>query len=82
MKIPIGTVGRIVRGDRAGQFVRVLDDAANTGGFLVVVSPDPRFRPGAGGDDWVETKEDLERYFLECHWMIDWSPDTTVIRTE
>ena len=76
MKIPIGRVGPIVCGDRVGQFVRVLDDSQNTGGFLVAVSPDPSFGSREGGDDWVETKDALRRYFVECEWVIEWLADT------
>ena len=75
MEIRIGVVGRIVRGDHAGCFVKVVDDAANTGGFLILVSPDPAFRSAEGSDGWV-ARPHLEQYFNESHWEIQWISET------
>jgi hypothetical protein len=68
--IKIGTTGRIRKGDDVGSFVKILDDASNTGGYLIIISADKNFNEGY--DDWVENKASLEKYFLESNWEIDW----------
>lgn len=54
--------------------VRVEDDAANTGGFLVY-----EWWAGSSGpnenhafDSWVESTEDLARFMKESGWIIQW----------
>ena len=69
--IPVGRVGRIVGGEHAGKFVKVIDDSKSTGGFLIITSNDSDF--SLGFDDWVENKVVLERYFREMQWRVEWS---------
>ena len=70
-KILIGAVGRIISGDEQGRFIKVVDDEENTGGFLILIADDIEFR--SGYDNWVENKEALNHYFLECKWRINWT---------
>ncbi|AXI04730.1 hypothetical protein HYN46_15005 [Aquirhabdus parva] len=69
--ILIGRVGKIISGDEQGRYIKVVDDAENTGGFLILIADDIEFR--SGYDNWVEDKDALNRYFLECEWLINWS---------
>jgi hypothetical protein len=72
-KILFGTVGRIIAGDDAGSYVKVVDDKANTGGFLILTSDRPDMTTGF--DNWVETKEAVGSFFAESNWEVDWKVD-------
>ncbi|WP_329026913.1 hypothetical protein [Streptomyces sp. NBC_01423] len=70
--IKIGEVGRITAGDESGKFVRVnelLDDPAS---YLILLADDSDFLRGCG-DYWVGNREDLEGFFTESHWEVDWT---------
>lgn len=71
MTVPIGPVGRITKGDDVGSFVKVIDDAQNTGGFHVLTSLRPDMSDAF--DDWVENIEALNAYFSEAQWEIAWA---------
>jgi hypothetical protein len=72
-KILFGIVGRIIAGDDAGSYVKVVDDSENTGGFLILTSD--RHDMSTGFDNWVETKESVESFFAESNWEVDWETD-------
>ena len=70
MEIRIDAIGKIIAGDELGNYVKVVDDAANTGGFLILTSSASDMREGF--DNWVKDKDDLARYFKESGWVIQW----------
>jgi hypothetical protein len=70
LEIPIGKVGRIVEGDDVGSYVKILDDSANTGGFLILVASDRELVHGS--DAWVENADQLAPYFVASKWEIAW----------
>lgn len=72
IEIRLGVWGCIITGEDAGSFVRIEDDTAESGGYLVLVKP-VLDREG-GHDSWVEKYEDLPRYFAEANWTVEW-PD-------
>jgi len=67
--IEIGRKGKILQGRKIGNYVIIQDDIENTGGYLILTSPESDFLQGF--DDWVE-KEDLEAYVKESNWEIEW----------
>lgn len=70
LTIKIGNIGKIVKGDDVGNFVKIIDDSQNTGGFLIITSANQAFEEGY--DDWVENEESLIKYFTESKWEIEW----------
>lgn len=73
MDIKIGVIGKIVDGDETGSYVKVVDDASNTGGYLILTSTNPDMSDGF--DNWVEDRKSLSRYFEESRWVVTWSPN-------
>jgi hypothetical protein len=71
-EIRVGRVGKIVAGDEAGSYIRIVDDSENTGGFLLLTSKSPDMQNGF--DNWVESESALKAYFEEARWVVDWSP--------
>lgn len=70
IEIRLGTWGKIRKGYAAGQFVRIENDAEATGGYLVLIKPDPEGKDGH--DNWVEKYEDLPQFFAEAGWEVEW----------
>lgn len=70
MVLPINRIGRIAKGSEEGKYIKILDDRANSGGFLVLTASDLDFH--VGHDNWVESKAALLGYFRESGWLIDW----------
>ncbi len=74
MPVPIGIKGFITNSGVREPYVFVQDDLANTGGYLILTSSKPDFSSGfdsTGFDDWTP-KDDLEGYFEEANWVIEW----------
>lgn len=72
MSIPLGAVGKIVKGEEAGRYVQVMDDTATSGGFLILTAAEPDMKKN-GFDNWVENPEMLQRFFEEAGWVVDWA---------
>lgn len=72
MDIQINKVGLILHGSQSGWFVKVVDDSAESGGFLVFTADNQEMR--GAFDGWVEKYEDLPQYFSEKKWQIEWLP--------
>ena len=65
----IGKKGRVRKGKHAGFFVRIDDDSQNTGGYLILTWHEA---PAIGYDNWVENLVDLEQFFHEADWDVEW----------
>lgn len=65
----VGKEGVITGGEYDGFSIRIDDDRANTGGFLILV-----WKEGSneGFDNWVEAEKDIEQFLYESEWVIDW----------
>ncbi len=73
MDIRLNTVGEIIEGDQKGWFVLVEFDQDNTGGYYIYQAPIPEVKKSTEGyDDWLESKNDVEGYFNESNWKIQW----------
>jgi ribosomal protein L14E/L6E/L27E len=68
MEIRIGEVGKVVAGEDAGKYVKVVDDSGK--GLLILLCSDPEMR--IGFDDWVQDIATLRRYFSVKGWTIEW----------
>ena len=73
MEIKINTVGKIIKGEYLGWYVKVqnYDDGDD---YLILQSTDKDFNPkkGEGYDHWVKNEEYLYYYFEGSEWVIDW----------
>jgi hypothetical protein len=79
MKLIYGVAGRITNSPKSSHRVRVEDDAANTGGFLVYEWWNGTNGPNAhhAFDSWVESMDDLTQFIEASGWIIQW-PDAGV----
>lgn len=72
--LKIGVIGRIESGDLLGWFVFIKDDSDDSGGFLILLSKDPKMSKHAEGYDyWAEDKDTLVEMLKEFKWKIRWS---------
>ncbi len=69
--IKTGVIGQILAGEDVGRFVEVSDDTASSGGFLILTY-DNVDRSGDAYDSWVESFPDVENYFEESRWVVQW----------
>lgn len=70
-EIRVGEIGEIVQGDEVGRFVEVIDDAAHTGGFLIMTYADENRSP-AVFDVWAESMIEVENQFEHNRWKVIW----------
>ena len=64
-------LGKITAGREAGRVVEVIDDAQHTGGFLIFTYADVERSPEVF-DAWVESIVDVELYFDDNTWNVEW----------
>ena len=74
--VEIGRIGTVSGSEHANHRVRVVDDVANSGGFLIYEWWDGSNGPNENHafDNWVENREHLESYFREWGVNVEWKP--------
>ena len=72
--VKLDTIGKILEGDQVGWYVKVEYDTAS-GGYYIYQFKNKVEQNGLGEayDDWLESLEDVQGYFEESDWNIDWS---------
>ena len=64
------STGKIMSGDEAGHYIKILDDRPSSGGFFILTSNNPAFENCF--DNWVQDEHALQRYVDEAAWQIEW----------
>jgi hypothetical protein len=70
----VGKTGRIKSGTQAGFSIRVEYDPDETGGYYILSWKD---EPREAYDNWVQSLNDLEQFFVESGWVVEWSGDNS-----
>lgn len=60
----------ILSGENSGWYVKIISDKTHIGGFYILISQSIDFSDGF--DNWVNTDEDLNSFFIESQWVINW----------
>jgi hypothetical protein len=74
MSIPVNIEGKLRNSKYSDHRVIVRSDADATGGFLIYEWWTGSTGPNehAAFDSWVEDETELEEYFAESGWQVDW----------
>ena len=68
----INTIGRITSGSMQNWYIIIKDDSENTGGYLVIQSPNIDISSD-GYDNWFEKIEEVVQYIQSNNIKIEWS---------
>ena len=70
--IEIDKIGIIISGDELGNQIKIIDDRESTGGYLILTGKELSNLNVEAFDNWVSSKHELNEYFKESHWKINW----------
>jgi len=71
--IKLDTIGRILKGDQAGWYVKIQHDEKSGGYYIFQFkNKDVKNYLGEAFDDWLESMADVENYAIESSWDIEW----------
>ncbi|RFS15548.1 hypothetical protein [Emticicia sp. C21] len=71
-KIEINKIGKIKQGNYLDWYVEVIDDTSGeTGGFYINIFKNFDGK-GEAYDNWLENFNDVEEYFIDANWIIEW----------
>ncbi len=69
-KYPINKKGTIVSsGDYCGWNIEIKDETQTNGGYIILIWSE---ETNEGYDGWVGAYTDLDGYFSESKWLINW----------
>lgn len=71
MNILLDKPGKIIAGAEIGRYVKVLNDADESGGYLILTAASPDMK-NEGFDSWVGSLEEVAKYFEEAKWVVEW----------
>lgn len=74
MDIEIEKTGLILEGEEKGWYVLIKNDNLDTAGYQILTfsNLDPADNHRQCFDAWVESFDDLQDYFVESRWKIQW----------
>lgn len=69
-KYPIDKKGKITSKGRYHDWsIEIKKSSPSAGGYLILIWSD---ETGEGYDGWVGSEEDIEGYFSESGWVVEW----------
>jgi hypothetical protein len=73
-EIPLEVQGKVLNAPYPNMTVLVRHDPEQTGGYFIFQWWDGSNGPNehSAFDDWVESAEDLQQYFTESGWTVEW----------
>ena len=70
--IYIDRIGKVIEGDDVGMEIQVTQATDGTEAYYILMSDDFIDPKTDKFDSWVESLEDVEEYFKESNWVIEW----------
>ncbi len=84
--IKLNKIGKVIKGEYPDWYIVIIDERENdkVNGILIFQSDNIEFNGLTGGivyDDWVKDLEQLENFFSEPEWEINWLEIKNPIKT-
>jgi len=78
MHVPVGVLGRAKESDKPNHWFKVVDDRHGSGGWFVLQGWDgvDSFGRRFEYDDWLEEVAEVDAFFGELPWQIEWVGST------
>ena len=75
--LKLNKIGKIIKGDNAGWYVKVEQDSNCTGSYYIYEfkNKNGNNKWGEAYDNWVESLNDVRGYFYESEWDILWEEE-------
>ena len=64
------TIGKIIKGNNLGWFVKIVKDVEKSGGIFIYEFPE--LNGSKGFDNWLENPNDVHEFINENGWKIKW----------
>lgn len=69
--IVLDKIGKVLEGEDKGWFIKIVKDTERTRGYYVFFCKNKNFK-GEVFDNWLLNYDDLQQYFVEKKWEIEW----------